>query len=83
MAGHINDDGHRVRRVEKAAKVMQQLGTESAMTHAATVAVAAIGPRTAGSLGGMGTRHTWPKLRKMMRSLLSSWRRFVKLLPQP
>ena len=30
-----------------------------------------------------GNRAYWPKQTKMMRSLLSSWRRFVPLLPQP
>ena len=83
LEAHNNDDDHRVRRVEKAAAIMQQLRTARAMTHAATVVVAAIGPRTAGSLRKTGTGHTWPKQKKMMRSLLSTWRRFAKLLPQP
>ena len=82
MEAHSDDDGHRVRMVEKVAAIMEQLGTAHAMTHAATVVIAAIGPRTAGSLGEMGTGHTWPKQRKMMRSLLSSWRRYVKPLPK-
>jgi hypothetical protein len=55
--------------VEKVATIGQKLGMASAMTHAAIVAVAAIGPKNAGSLGE--TRHTWPKQRKMMRNLHS------------
>ena len=83
VEAHSDDDGHRVRMVEKVAAIMQQLGTARAMTHAAIVAVAAIGPRTAGSLGKPGTGHTWPKQKKMMRSLLSLWRRSVTLQSQP
>ena len=44
--------------VEKVATTVKFLGTTHTMMDAATVADAAIGPRTAGSLGEMGTRLT-------------------------